>query len=239
MFKLFSLNIEGDRHIDKITSFLQREEPDVICFQEVFKVDLPIFEKTLRTKAFFIPTMDVREENIHLSSKGLWGLGIFSKQEIKSFNKHYYVGEESKIPQFIKENPNSGNRAVSWITFKIDDRNYKIATTHFTWSPDGEATDEQRTTMEKLLIMLQKIEPFVLCGDFNAPRGKEIFQMLGEKYKDNIPQEITSTIDPTLHRDGDLNYVVDGLFTTSDYVVDSVQIIGGLSDHKGISALIG
>ena len=92
--------------------------------------------------------------------------------------------------------------------------------------------------MEKLLIRLKQIEPFILCGDFNAPRGKAIFQKLVKTYTDNIPKKISSTIDPVLHREGNLDFVVDGLFTTSHFHVKNIRIIEGLSDHKGIYATI-
>lgn len=238
MITLFNLNIEGDKHIDRIIPYLQNNTPDVICFQEVFQADLPRFEIAFGMQSYFAPTMNIQDENPFLSRKGIWGLALFLKKKIISFNTHYYVGKKSKTPRFIKENPNSGNRAVSWVTFENQDKIYSVATTHFTWSQNGNATEEQKINMQKLLFQLKRIEPFILCGDFNAPRGKEVFKMLSDTYKDNIPKETTSTIDSLLHREGDLNFVVDGLFTTPHYCVKHVRIISGLSDHKGICATI-
>lgn len=238
MIKLFSLNIEGDKHIDKIIPFLQRGKPDVVCFQEVFEVDLPVFEKALEMKAYFTPTLDIQDTNPYLPPKGVWGLAIFSNQKTASLSNYYYVGEQLKIPRFIKENPNSSSRVVSWVTFELNSKIYTVATTHFTWSPKGDATEEQQDNMEKLLAQLKLIEPVIVCGDFNAPRGRAIFKMLGDVYTDNIPKNITTTIDPTLHRDGDIGFVVDGLFTTPQYIVKEIHIVGSLSDHKGICATI-
>ena len=39
--KLISINIEMDRHLDLIQSFLKKEKPDVVCLQEVLKSDFP------------------------------------------------------------------------------------------------------------------------------------------------------------------------------------------------------
>lgn len=238
MIRLFSLNIEGDKHLDRIIPYLQKERPDIVCFQEVFKVDLPFFEKALKMKAHFTPTMDIRDNNPYLSPKGLWGLGIFSNRKNAVYNEHYYVGKKSKIQRFVKNNPNSGNRAISWISFKAEDKTYNIATTHFTWSPNGEPTVEQENIMGKLLLQLKQMEPIIVCGDFNAPRGKKIFKMLSDVYTDNIPSEVMTTIDKSLHREGNLGIVVDGLFTSPNYRADTVEIIGGLSDHMAISARI-
>jgi hypothetical protein len=73
-----------------------------------------------------------------------------------------------------------------------------------------------------------------MCGDFNAPRGRLIFDRIATKYKDNIPPYVTTTIDKNIHHAGDLQLVVDGLFSTSKYEVRSVQVLDGLSDHCAI-----
>lgn len=38
--KLISLNIEGDKHLDKIIKFLEKEKADVFCFSEIFEEDI-------------------------------------------------------------------------------------------------------------------------------------------------------------------------------------------------------
>ncbi len=38
--KLININIEGDKHFDRVIPFIERELPDVLCLQEVFKGDL-------------------------------------------------------------------------------------------------------------------------------------------------------------------------------------------------------
>jgi len=238
MIHLFNLNIEGDKHLKKISAFCKNNIFDIVCFQEVFQVDIPFFEKMLGMYSYFIPTMNVTRSNPYLAQKGMWGLAIFTKEKIVSKGVFYYVGRESYIPDFNPDNPNSGNRAVSWITIKVFNKTYTVATTHFTWSVEGKATKEQKTNMKKLLVQLKCIEPLILCGDFNAPRGKDIFKMLSDVYKDNIPEEIISTIDPLLHREKNLHFVVDGLFTASQYQVNDINIIDGLSDHKGICAIL-
>lgn len=92
--------------------------------------------------------------------------------------------------------------------------------------------------MPILLKFLSEIPEFILCGDFNAPRGGIIFDTIASKYKDNIPSEINTTIDKNLHKAGDLKLVVDGLFTTPSYQITSIKIIDSLSDHCAILANI-
>jgi endonuclease/exonuclease/phosphatase family metal-dependent hydrolase len=93
--------------------------------------------------------------------------------------------------------------------------------------------------MKNLLALLAKTPELILCGDFNAPRGGEIFKMLADKYKDNIPPEYDSSLDTELHRIGKIKkLMVDGLFTTSAYIVSDVKLSEGVSDHKAVTAII-
>lgn len=113
---------------------------------------------------------------------------------------------------------------------------FRIGTTHFTWTPDGEADEVQRTDIESLFAVLEKQGDIIFTGDFNAPRGKEIFSRLAERYHDNVPSEYTTSIDSTLHRAGDLPHMVDGIFSTSGYAVQNVRMVCGVSDHCALVA---
>ena len=88
------------------------------------------------------------------------------------------------------------------------------------------------------MLSLLNLSDVVFCGDFNAPRGRETWLIIASKLKDNIPQDITTTIDGHLHRAGDLQIVVDGLFTSKNYKASDVRVISGISDHCAIVANI-
>ncbi len=113
---------------------------------------------------------------------------------------------------------------------------YRLCNTHFLWTPDGSTSDEQRQALSNMFELLENEKEFVLCGDFNAPRGREIFSTLAQKFKDNVPPEYTSSLDPVLHRAAPLHLMVDGLFSTPGYNVTGVKMVGGVSDH---CALVG
>jgi len=89
-----------------------------------------------------------------------------------------------------------------------------------------------------LCAVLETLGDFVLAGDFNAPRGKEIFSLLAERYTDNIPQKYTSSIDGTLHKAGPLPYMIDGIFSTPLYEVVDVEMVCGVSDHCAFKAFV-
>ena len=78
----------------------------------------------------------------------------------------------------------------------------------------------------------------VLCGDFNAPRGGEIFTRLATQSRDNVPSHYVTSIDPKLHRAGPLQLMVDGLFSTDGYRLSEVVLHNGVSDHCTITAVV-
>ena len=55
--------------------------------------------------------------------------------------------------------------------------------THFTWTPNAEVNEMQRQDLPTLFASLDRVPEFILCGDFNAPRGKEIFDTIATVYK--------------------------------------------------------
>jgi endonuclease/exonuclease/phosphatase family metal-dependent hydrolase len=94
------------------------------------------------------------------------------------------------------------------------------------------------------MACLQSEKDFALCGDFNAPRGGEIFTTLASHYTDNIPSKYETSIHVALHRAGSVDgarlahLMVDGLFTTSGYAASDVRLEFGVSDHAAIVATI-
>lgn len=236
--KLISLNIEGNFHLDKVIPFLVQESPDVICLQEVFKTNLSLLENKLSMRAHFYPMADVDKPHpLNFPQLGKIGLAILTHLPSSPPKHQHYKKSRSQLP-FIGYQSDLENRLVLWTTLKKDRQNFTIATTHFTWAMPNDADKNQAPSLKKLLKILKTIPEFILCGDFNAPRGQKTFDCLATHYQDNIPLHITTTIDPQLHRKKNLKLVVDGLFTTPHYSTKNVKIQSGLSDHCAIIANI-
>jgi hypothetical protein len=66
--------------------------------------------------------------------------------------------------------------------------------------------------------------------------------MLADKYSDQIPVDIKTTLDASIHRSGSKpdfpEFVVDGLFTAGKYKVSDVRVVSGVSDHCALIANI-
>lgn len=237
--KLLTCNIEGDKHLEQVIALLKAERPDVVCLQEVLGQNVSQLKEALSMEGEFVPTMLINEENaVGFPAGSEWGVLMMTNQKDATFSKHFYVRHADGIPNFGYMEPNATNRVLLVSDIVKDTTLFRIITTHFTWTPDGKASDEQREDFSSMLKKLDSYSEFVLCGDFNAPRGEEIWDTLAGRYQDTIPSDITTTIDPTVHRVTTIQLVVDGIFTTSEYEVSEVKLFDGVSDHKPISAII-
>lgn len=229
--KLISVNIEGSKHLNKVLPFLKLENPDVICLQELIESDIPAFIEIFGPEYIYAP-MFPRIKN---DREEILGVGVFSRLPSIEKNITYYVDHRSPLQRFdpstVDTKFKTASFALAGITVKLDGKDCTLFSTHFPVTDDGHATDFQRETLAKLFTVLKEQNSFILCGDFNAPRGREIFTLLAEKYMDNVPTQYTSSIDGTIHRAGQLPYMVDGLFSTQNMRVENVEMRCGVSDH--------
>ncbi|MDO8551936.1 MAG: endonuclease/exonuclease/phosphatase family protein [bacterium] len=240
--KLISLNIEKSKHLDLIVPFLEKQMPDVFCVQEIYESSIATISAALGgAEHVFIPMTGRPRE----TPPEIQGVGIFSRLSIRRHEVKYYVGTAETVPNSVQNDPatyNLNNRMVIICDIEKYGKIFRIANTHFTWTPDGNTSEEQRTDMRTLLDILHEVKEFVLAGDFNAPRGGEIFSMLAERYKDNIPPKYKTSLDIALHHAGKLrsrelaDKMVDGIFSTPGYEVSNVQLISGVSDHCTVVA---
>lgn len=230
-----SINIQGDKNLEEVVSFLKNFKPDVVCFQELIESRKEFFEKILGMKGYFLPMS--RDNRLNLDV--FFGIGLYSNFPMNNIHSEYYYGGSGNVPVFILGDEKSVWRGFIRATVLKDGKSFTVATTHFTRTPDGSTSEKQREDLKKLFELFESVPELILCGDFNAPRGGEIFTALAEKYKDNIPPQYLSSLDSNLHKlKNSKLLMVDGLFTTPDYIVTEVKLSEGVSDHMAVTALI-
>lgn len=198
--KLISLNLEGHKHLDLQVPFFLAQFPDVLCLQEVFEVDFEYLRSELGMEGGFAPMCLHEDENGEFKP---FGVAILTRLPIRSIQPHYYFGDPAVMYEYVSGSKNSQEELNKVLLHIIlsgpHGSEFSVGTTHFTWTPDGEANDRQREDLWALFKILDGIPEFVLCGDFNAPRGGEIFAALAKKYADNIPAQYTTSIDGNIH----------------------------------------
>lgn len=232
--KLVSLNIEGRKHLrDIVLPFLKSREIDVLCLQEVFESDVDILKKELNMQGVFVARVLYRT-NDSLDILLPNGIAMLSKSEIKNIQTPCYRGDPAVLKE-LAGHDHTANRIFLYGDIIKNGEIFRVGTTHFTWTPDGEANDYQREDLKNLFRILEAIPEIIICGDFNAPRGGEIFQEMAKRYKDNIPEKYDTSLDKNLHRVGKTRrLVVDVLFTSPQYVAENVELVGGVSDHCAV-----
>lgn len=235
--KILSLNIEGDKHLPEVIKLVGREKPDVVCLEEIFGEDFQIFRRQFDMKGIFMPAVWIDSPGIPgFSKQGQFGVALLSRLPGKFSGNYYFKRRGPKLPRY-RGQPNAGHRCLVWQ--KVG-KGPIVAATHFTWSKNGQATQKQRRELTSLSQLLDKLQPDILCGDFNAPRGGEIWAAVSQKLVDNIPPGTKTTLDPTFHYTNGLELVVDGFFTSpnSGMTVKSLRLVGGVSDHLAIVASV-
>ncbi|MFZ2586630.1 MAG: endonuclease/exonuclease/phosphatase family protein [Alphaproteobacteria bacterium] len=234
--KLISINIERDRHYARWMPWVKAEQPDVVCLQELYEEDAPRLAAELGYAYRAFAPLTVHGVSPEGRAQVVMGQGIWSKAPLEKVHVIPYAGEGTGRDVFDTTTPESKVATSRYSLLSADVGGTRIVTTHFVWTPDGEVDDNQRSACTVMLEKLQGLGNVVLCGDFNAPRGKETFARLAEVYKDNIPPHYMNSIDKTLHRAGATikDYMVDGLFTTPAYKATDVRLVGGVSDHMGV-----
>lgn len=243
--KLISLNIERDLHYDRVFPFLRAEAPDAVCLQEVLDRDVLRFQEELGMSGWYAPIAlaDRGRHTEALALSGVYvGTALFSRLPAEDNGALYYFGTADKVPS-MKDPVPAGRHENStgvfvWARVNLGAVRFTIGTTHFAWTPDGSPSEGQRKNMATLLEELRKFSDIAFCGDFNAPRGGEIWNMLASRYKDNIPVEYETSIDQTLHKVSGIRHVVDGLFTTQEYHCTGTRFQCGVSDHCAIVSTI-
>lgn len=237
---VITLNIEGDRHFDRFIPVVKRINPDVVCLQEVFEVDLAQIAAGLgfaSSEYHFMPMTTIDAENkYNISPKGPWGVAMLTHLDHAPFQTLYYKGQGT-TPSF--STPNSVDRGMLFATIVSSTaEKVLLGTTHFTWTGDGNTSAQQQADFQSLRHVVSELPPHVLCGDFNSPRGGKTFELFEEIYTDAVPKEVTTTIDGSLHYAGELELVVDTAFYQEPLQVEVQEVIAGVSDHKAIHFLV-
>lgn len=228
--KLITVNVEQDKHFNKLISFLELEDADIVFLMEVYRDNIAILSGSKYPYSEFIPNARVGTRE--------WGVAVMSKLPILDKDR-YYCGELNN-----RDMPEQGIEthlpAVLMIKVEKEGKVWQLGGTHFSWTPHGTSDQRQKDHFKNLVSYLKQKGELVIMGDFNIARGRnELYEELCKEYKDNIPTDVISTIDEELHRvnmtnPGKLSLVVDYAWSTKRYLVKDVEVKSGVSDHKAI-----
>lgn len=243
--KLISVNIEGQKHLDKVRALILRENPDVVCLMECFSDTIDKLAGDNYPYRIHLPTYMVdQDEQCELipSKTRRWGEAIVSKYPLLDTWTTYLSMDEYNEDNLPTHGTDNHIPALIVASVEIQKEIFRLGTIHLTWTPKATMTKRQKINVAELTDLLKNQE-IVLAGDFNIPRGNKVYKSLSKIYKDNIPPTVQSTLDPELHyrnrgQVDKLELVVDYVFSTPKYQVEGLKVESGVSDHCAIVCMI-
>ncbi len=232
--RIASINIERSKHLHRVEAFLKTYKPDVLCLQELMERDVPFFEDLMGNTLHYAPMC------LHpLDNMDSQGIGIVAWGVLEDVTAHYYHGRiENGLEAEMEYGANTVPNALLAGTYQ----GFRIGTTHLNVTVNGVSTPSQLASAAKLVQVAQTEAAahggLLMCGDFNAPRGRATFGLITEAFTDGVPAEYTSSIDGFLHRAGPLPLMVDGLFHTPSYQLTDAKLHTGISDHCALTCTL-
>lgn len=241
--KLIQLNIERNLHLARFMPFLEQEQPDVVCLQEVMATTLPHIAARLGMQASFAPEMVL--SGYEPDTEGdEFGVAILTREPHTCAGEHYYVRSRDTIcvrhKTYDGTDDHESDIAKVLLVAEVTVRGapFVVGCTQFTWSPGGKNTALQKRDLGTLCGILDRYPKLVVCGDFNIPRGNELYHTLNARLTDTVPRAYTTSIDQELHRVPGLRLMVDYIWTTPAYHVENVRMVCGVSDHCALVAQV-
>jgi endonuclease/exonuclease/phosphatase family metal-dependent hydrolase len=236
--KLISYNIWHGVYLNPLVEFLDREQPDILCVQEVGTSGLGQKKDTTNLHEVIQKKLDMQAHYEHMYSadegEGEYtiGVAIYSKYPILETTVLRYERETSETLRISDVDRYHVPRVLLGCLLDVEPIPLWVFTTHFTISPDAKVTQHQVDNAQKVATFLNKFPEYILCGDLNTPHGSQIFDILKSDAFDVVGPG-HPTLHPTLHRVGHLGLQVDHAFIKSQRVnVDSVSLpLADGSDH--------
>lgn len=242
--KLISLNVESYKHQNRVEDFLTKEAPDVICLQEVQPTLVAFLQKLQYTIVHVPMTLMKNEHGLFVPQ----GIAIASRSKA-TFESYYYYTPPGALSIYEQtRRRETSAQIIVWADVSFEGKNYRIGTTHFTWTEDGQNPDEvQINDMLTFSKYIQTQKPHIMCGDFNIPRNyNHLYEPLIQQYTDAVPSQYKSSLDKDLHRVGEDptkailfdSFMVDYIFTQKPYTANDVTLEFGISDHAAVMGTI-
>ncbi len=238
--RIASINIEKDNNISRVQAYLSLNQPHVMLLQEVCYRNLAPLAAALGIGPLGIAYVPVSYARTAEGDFDRVGQAILSHLPLEDVRACDLSGRpvDRRDPKRIEGKQIQENLLFATVK-DTSGHPFRLATTHLRVTRNGQVTVGQLKSVGRLLKVAQAEASahggLLLAGDFNAPRGRAAFDMVAKAFTDNIPPEVTTTIDNTLHSvrhtsQGRIEYVVDGIFSRT-YRVTDVHQHAGVSDH--------
>lgn len=254
--KIFQLNIWAGTNFPAIKNFLEKNDFDILCFQEVAGIGtecgnvhgkIDCFDELKKVLGKDYDAQQVITDRYTSNPKTSYqSVAIFYKKHFQLLDTqkvflHTYKGLYPSDAKSFEDM----TRAFLDIQLLSENKSFHIVTTHLAWGKDKNERPHQREQNLKLINYMQTLQkPWILTGDFNIdPNQQSIVDL--EKFSRDLTKEynVANTVDPTMHVHWDKikpGFPIDYIFVSPDITVKDFNVLNTvhLSDHFGLVAEI-
>lgn len=244
-FKFIQINIFKGKYFDSLVDFLRQENPDLISMQEVTAgaanlygdKGTNIFE-LLKEK---LKIAGVFHADIEFSDypNAAFGNAVFSKRPI--IKSEVVVLKTFRPVTLFEFNNNSGNiwadlpRHMLDATINFGDFKIHAISVHGRRiaPPADDAENIRQAKVVASYLRSLGGESFIVGGDFNMPLGSEVIKIVsGVSINLMEGADVTQTLNPRVHERGEKGYLVDFVFCSAHFEVESLNVPEvDISDH--------
>jgi endonuclease/exonuclease/phosphatase family metal-dependent hydrolase len=186
--KLIQVNIWQGRILRNLLKFLEAEQPDIICMQEVLSspVKMPAWDiaqslESIRKvtglqHAFYAPTWGFRL----MDAKVYHGNAILSRYPLLNQQTIFTNGS---FEEEVVNNPYLNNvRNAQIARVQAEEGSFTLVNHHAHWEPSAQGSATSVERLQRLATAITSIEgPLVVAGDFNVHPTSEAIQRFEEK----------------------------------------------------------
>lgn len=234
--KILQLNIWGGKLGKQIIELLEKEQPDIVCFQEVVKLPhrdrlffsaLDVYEE-VGYQSFFSPVFGFSLMN----HKSEFGNAILSKHDFTYTNVVFTRKDYIEDLDLFDKDYNVRN--LQHAVVEVDGEKINILNHHGHHIDAHKNGDEE--TMRQCKMIADYIDDLdgkiILCGDFNlAPKSESLEQINDLLDNQCIKSNIETTRTPLTHK----TEVCDYIFTSKDIEVKRFEVMSDIaSDHAAL-----
>lgn len=239
--KVLCLNLwYGGRLWEPLLAFLRRENPDILCAQEVYDgrdVSLPPWFQTVERfkQDLGFPHVSFAAAYGEVTPHGVipCGNAVFSRLPLTPVHVWFYDtpfnprrDEEAERPDFTRTPRNLQHVAVETAAGPIN-----VFNTQGIWGFDDRDNPRRLHQSEVILRAVRGKPRTVLAGDFNVGEDTETMRRIGSALTSIFVEEFVSSFN-LRHKTapGFATSVVDGVFVSSD-----LRVVSRRAPHADVS----
>lgn len=252
--KLLQLNMWAGTHFPVIKDFLEKNDFDILCFQEVAGPNVHVGNAHSTEDQYkkLGEVLGATHNNVFHSYitftsdpiNSFEGNAIFFKKNISLLSKKemfLYKGPDP-YPSDVTSVEDM-TRAAHSVTLSKDGKEFDVVTAHLAWARTHIEQPHQRKQNLKFIEYIRSLgNPWILAGDFNiSPENQTILDL--EKIGRDLTEEyhVENTIDGVNHVSWDRikpGFPVDYIFVSPEIGVKDFKVLNEvhMSDHYGLEA---